>query len=974
MKIIHFILVFIFFTLIYKVESSHFRYGDIYFDRTDATQIRIFLTTGWRINAVSTTSLNVILPSGGTVGVSRISTATYGTSNGATIVRDTYIYNYSELGPHEFFYQTCCRISGIQNSGSSSFRITGIFDTSVPNNNYSPAMAIPYIWYFDISQTTTKDIPILHVDPAITYTCDSYTPIGVFTDIAISPQVVTISSDCRITVDWSQLGSAQIGHIYTFGIEATDSQGNYIQADFFLSPIDDSSIPTCTPPSHTVISEETTGISFTFSIFDQHTSVQFKQFGETVGFTNSITEEFSFTANPARDNIVTYTFNTADIGVNKFGYIQITDGKYFENCIYDVLIFPCSNFSPVLNCPADTTVGDGGNCNAFVSPLLATAGNDNCPTETVSNSYTSNGLDASGTYSIGSTVVVYNFEDSLGNAVSCSTTVTVADSSFPVINCSPDITTEVNSAGCTGSASPSAVATDSACQGSPTITNNFNSGGADATDTNYPIDSTRVVFTATDGTNFITCGTTVTIFSIPEISCPSDQNVSADGSCEAAVTVIATYTNCGSSTLSTITNDYNSGGADASDTYTGVTSITFTVSGGDTCSTTVTVSDNSSPNISCPTDLTIDTDPLACNANVGSFLASATDNCATPTITNNYTSGGPDASGNYPLGTTPVVYTATDGINSIQCSASVTVNDNTDPVINCPVDRSVSISGTCQIALTFADATATDACGIFSITNTRTGNANISDTYSTGSHSITFTATDNDGNTNTCVTNVVVNAASELTCSASLSLNVDPSNSCSSGSNTITATGTNCGGPAITITNDFSGSTFLVNYVDTNSYVLNEINPPQSTSITVNEVGSINDITIDMDITHTWMADLDISITDPSGTTIQLLQGNCGSNDDFIGTFIDSGAVLPVGSNSGCGTSAGDSQPFDGPVLSSLIGSPANGVWTLSYDDTAGSDVGTINSWGLNIEILTGPSTDTITNNFPVGTTTVTRF
>jgi len=59
----------------------------------------------------------------------------------------------------------------------------------------------------------------------------------------------------------------------------------------------------------------------------------------------------------------------------------------------------------------------------------------------------------------------------------------------------------------------------------------------------------------------------------------------------------------------------------------------------------------------------------------------ATDACsAAVTITNNRTPAGPDGSGIYPLGTTPLTFTATDASgNSATCSMSVTVKDTTPP-------------------------------------------------------------------------------------------------------------------------------------------------------------------------------------------------------------------------------------------------------------------------------------------------------
>ena len=57
-----------------------------------------------------------------------------------------------------------------------------------------------------------------------------------------------------------------------------------------------------------------------------------------------------------------------------------------------------------------------------------------------------------------------------------------------------------------------------------------------------------------------------------------------------------------------------------------------------TCTSTVTVEDNIDPSITCPTDVTFNTDPGNCGADASSVsLGSPTtnDNCGVATVTNN---------------------------------------------------------------------------------------------------------------------------------------------------------------------------------------------------------------------------------------------------------------------------------------------------------------------------------------------------
>jgi hypothetical protein len=62
--------------------------------------------------------------------------------------------------------------------------------------------------------------------------------------------------------------------------------------------------------------------------------------------------------------------------------------------------------------------------------------------------------------------------------------------------------------------------------------------------------------------------------------------------------------------------------------------------------------------VNCPTNVTVSSSATACNANVTLPLCTASDGGATITITNDYNSGGANASGVYPVGTTVVTFTA----------------------------------------------------------------------------------------------------------------------------------------------------------------------------------------------------------------------------------------------------------------------------------------------------------------------------
>lgn len=97
-------------------------------------------------------------------------------------------------------------------------------------------------------------------------------------------------------------------------------------------------------------------------------------------------------------------------------------------------------------------------------------------------------------------------------------------------------------------------------------------------------------------------------------------------------------------------------------------------------------------------------------------------------------------------------------------------------------------------------------------------------------------------------------------------------------------------------------------------------------------------------LTHTFDGDLRISLSH-GATTVALSINRGGSGDNFIGTVFDDEAATSIASGS---------APFTGSfrpdqLLSAFDGLDAFGTWTLTVADQAGIDVGSINSWGLDI-------------------------
>ncbi|MEO8235449.1 MAG: reprolysin-like metallopeptidase [Flavobacterium sp.] len=123
-------------------------------------------------------------------------------------------------------------------------------------------------------------------------------------------------------------------------------------------------------------------------------------------------------------------------------------------------------------------------------------------------------------------------------------------------------------------------------------------------------------------------------------------------------------------------------------------------------------------------------------------------------------------------------------------------------------------------------------------------------------------------------------------------------------------------------------------------------NNPNTRTSTISVVGggTIGDVNVTMNITHTWAGDLVGTLTSPSGTIVQLFSRPCdadATNGNIVATFDDAGGpqVCP-----GITGTVVPSSP-----LSAFNNSTSTGTWTLTIADVAANDGGTINSWSLNI-------------------------
>jgi len=120
-------------------------------------------------------------------------------------------------------------------------------------------------------------------------------------------------------------------------------------------------------------------------------------------------------------------------------------------------------------------------------------------------------------------------------------------------------------------------------------------------------------------------------------------------------------------------------------------------------------------------------------------------------------------------------------------------------------------------------------------------------------------------------------------------------------------------------------------------------------TLTINTDNPVANIIFRIDLSHTYRADLDITLTSPEGTSIYLTQDDGSSADNLSVVFFDtaSESITQDTSNHTLGSFL-PRRPEK--ALSSFNGEDPHGDWTLRICDDAGADTGTYNESTLIVE------------------------
>lgn len=446
---------------------------------------------------------------------------------------------------------------------------------------------------------------------------------------------------------------------------------------------------------------------------------------------------------------------------------------------------------PSFTCPADRTItGTMNTCDTLLTITELTA-SDPCGIASISNDFNSGGADASGVYPAGETVVTYTITDNCGNVATCAMTITVV--SDPAFTCPADITLECTLTGHPVATSFAAFVAQggSANLGCDLDTNTFtlmeevlvsSDACTQIVDRTYAVSGMMDMFTCTQRV-------TATDETLPEITCPATINVNSEiDQCGANVTLTPTASsdNCG------IQNITNAGSAfyPVGD-HTVILTATDFCGNTATCSVDIMVNDAQAPEITCPDPATAMCDPsmISTYMTADEFLAAGgqlSDNCGIDESTFTFVT-----EGNMTIfGMTFFMreYSIQDIYgNSGTCFHTILLMDSTEPVVTCPDDIVVQATAAECEAMVSVVATSNDNCGAESISHTLSGaltspgpvdGADASGIYPVGVTTVTFVATDADGNTNSCQMTVTVQDITdpEFSCPSPITASCDISN------------------------------------------------------------------------------------------------------------------------------------------------------------------------------------------------------
>jgi len=389
---------------------------------------------------------------------------------------------------------------------------------------------------------------------------------------------------------------------------------------------------------------------------------------------------------------------------------------------------PADTTPPVITLPANITAEATGPSGAVVTYAVSAVDPDDAATVSC--------MPASGsTFPLGLTTVSCTATDTHGNTASGTFTVTVADTTPPVLTI--NVTSPVEATGPNGAVVTFTASATDAVSGSPATICTPPSGST------FPVGSTTITCTATDGAgNLGTATATVVVEdkTAPTLSLPANVTAEATGPSGAVVTYAVSATDpddaatvaCTPISGTTFPIGVTTVTCTATDTNANSASGTFTVTVTDTTPPVLTINVTSPMEATGPSGAAVTYTATAVDIVSGSL----TPNCL------------PASGSTFPLGTTTITCSATDGAgNTGTATATVLVEDKTAPTLSLPANITAVATSAGGAVVTYV-VSATDPDNATSALTVSCSPPSGS-TFPAGVTTVTCTATDAAGNTGT---------------------------------------------------------------------------------------------------------------------------------------------------------------------------------------------------------------------------------
>jgi gliding motility-associated-like protein len=469
-------------------------------------------------------------------------------------------------------------------------------------------------------------------------------------------------------------------------------------------------------------------------------------------------------------------YNCSNLGLNNVLLTATDFNTNSSSC--NAVVTVADTVRPIARCRAPFSLYlNGVTGTTTLTPILVdSSSSDNC--SVVSALYTINNQ-SSINYSCANSGSVQNITlrvfDGSNNFSTCSTTVTIRDTTGPVAQCLPSITRNLSSAS-PASVNVSAISLNNnstdicggaaltfLINGQPSF--NFNCAN---------IGPNTATLTVLDQTgNQSTCTSVVIINDItpPIASCIGNYNLNLDASGQANLT--GAVLNNGSADNCGVSSFLVNGSATQLFTCSnfGSSAVTLTVrdasGNSSTCTSVITVQDTTAPIARCftnPIEVYLNSSGVA--TVLGTVLDSlSTDNCIISTrLVNNAVSASFSCAN---VGLNNVTLTVRDQANNAQsCTATVFVSDTVLPSAICQnINAILNTSGLAFVNATAINASSTDNC-IISSYQINGQSRDTFDCTNIGSNIATLTVVDNSGNESSCQSTISVidNIAPAVSC------------------------------------------------------------------------------------------------------------------------------------------------------------------------------------------------------------------